>query len=650
MKKHVSIILSALVAVCTCFSTAVAPKAAQVPSNATLLNTYGKTFGKSGVAIPAYKMNDRNVINFTKGEYNSVTAENEMKPDAILGGSPKVISVAQAKSMGYYIPAGYPENTVPQLNFSTTDAMLKTCYENGLTMRGHTLVWHSQTPEWFFKAGYNGGAGYVSQSVMDKRMEMYIKTVLGHVYSSKYKDVIYAWDVVNEYLHADKSGWLAIYGKPNTRAQFVKNAFKYAYEGLATYGYQNKVKLFYNDYNTYMEVNDVISLINFINQGQANKVCAGIGMQSHLSTNFPSVDYYTAAIDAFRKAGFEIQITELDVGGSNQESYCYNLMKSIIDQKNKGANITAVVWWGLSDDVSWRNGDNPLLFSRLGVKKGMYNKVLQAYYDSNIKPTPEPTPNPGFKPVVPGETAKIADGWYYIKNVNAQKYLQVAGNAAKAVTNVELRTGNGASGQKWYLKNVGNGYVTLKSAVGDFMLDIANGDNEDGSNAQIYDAYSGLAQQFMVKTTSTRDVYAIATKCSELTKVLDDEANKKNDGANVCQWSYNGKANQQWVFEPVQSAPSQPTNPQPSTPASKGLKLDYKIDNWGSGYQVNFKVSNNTAADVNGWTLKIKKSDIKITSSWNISVNEVGDSYVITPLSYNSNIAKGGCVEFGVQG
>jgi len=668
MKKHISLVLSALVAVCTCFNAGIVSKAATVPSNATLLNTYGKTFQKSGVAIPAYKMNDRSVINFTKGEYNSVTAENEMKPDAILGSSPRTISVAQAKSLGYYIPAGYTESTVPQLNFSSTDSMLKTCYENGLTMRGHTLVWHSQTPEWFFKAGYNGGAGYVSQQVMDKRMEMYIKTVLGHVYSSKYKDVIYAWDVVNEYLHADRSGWLTIYGKPNTRAQFVKNAFKYAYEGLATYGYEKKVKLFYNDYNTYMEVNDIISLINFINQGQAAKVCAGIGMQSHLSTNFPSVSYYTAALDAFRKAGFEIQITELDVGGSGQESYCYNLMKSIIDQKNKGANITAVVWWGLSDDVSWRKGDNPLLFSRLGVKKGMYNKVLQAYYDSNIKetpaptPQPQPTPDPTPAPVqtkVPGETAKIADGWYYIKNVNAGKYLQVAGNKAKAITNVELRTGDGSEGQKWYLKNIGNGYVTLKSGLGEFMLDVANGENEDGANAQIYDAYSGNAQQFMIKTSSTKNAYVIATKCSDLTKVLDDYNFGKADGTNVCQWTYGGKGNQQWIFEPVSDKtveqPSEPTNPTPAptpdpTPAVSGLKLDYNVNNWGSGFQVNFKIKNNSSASVNTWTLKLKKSEINITSSWNVTINEVGDYYVITPVSWNANIAKGGSVEFGVQG
>lgn len=93
------------------------------------------------------------------------------------------------------------------------------------------------------------------------------------------------------------------------------------------------------------------------------------------------------------------------------------------------------------------------------------------------------------------------DGWYYIKNVNAQKYLTVKDNVAKAGKNVELVQGLGIQGQKWYLKNVGDGYVTLTSAVGDYMLDISGGKNEDGSN--------------------------------------------------VCQWSYGGGSNQQWNFEKI---------------------------------------------------------------------------------------------------
>ena len=662
-KKALTLAMSALFAVSTLLTCGINVKAASVPSNANLLNTYGNVIPKVGTALVADEILNPNVLQYAKKEYNSMTVGNEMKPDYILRAwSPRFISVADAKKRGYYIPDNYPESTVPDLDFSTVDKILKTCYENGFALRGHTLVWHSQTPDWFFRSGYNKNAGYVSPSVMNKRMEFFIKTYMGHVCQSQYSSIVYAWDVVNEFLHASKSGWQYIYGNPNTKAQFVKDAFNYAYDTLAYFNMTDKVKLFYNDYNTYMEVNDVINLINFINSGR--KVCAGIGMQSHLGLDFPSPAYYKAAIDAFRKAGFEIQITELDAGkkGSNdqtQAKYYYDIMKAILEEKKLGANITALVWWGLADSNSWRHDEKPLLYSNFTTKKPSYNSVLQAYFDagytmdSNSSQQPTQPNNPSA--TVPGNTVKLADGWYYIKNVNAGKYLQVAGNTAKAVTNVELRTGNGADGQKWYLKNVADGYVTLTSALGNFMLDVASAENKDGANIQIYDGYSGTAQQFMLKTSSTNGAYVVATKCSNLTKVLDDYQFKKEDGTNVCQWTYGGKANQQWIFEPVKSestTPSQPTQPaQPNQPTtSSKLKLDYKINNWESGYQVSFKISNNTAADVNGWTLKIKKSDISITSSWNITVNEVGDSYVITPVSWNSNIAKGGCVEFGVQG
>ena len=152
---------------------------------------------------------------------------------------------------------------------------------------------------------------------------------------------------------------------------------------------------------------------------------------------------------------------------------------------------------------------------------------------------------------IPGETKILNDGWYYIKNKHSQKYLQVANNIGKSGQNVELGTGTGVKGQKWYLKNIGNGYVTLKSALGDFMLDVSNGENKDGANIGIYHAYSGNAQQFMVKTTSTSGAYTVGTKTSNLTKVLDDYNFGTSDGTNVCQWSYGGQANQLWYFEPT---------------------------------------------------------------------------------------------------
>jgi hypothetical protein len=165
---------------------------------------------------------------------------------------------------------------------------------------------------------------------------------------------------------------------------------------------------------------------------------------------------------------------------------------------------------------------------------------------------------PGVKPnsQTNQNGAKLPDGWYYIKNVNAQKYLSVEGDRRQSGTNVELRTGNGQEGQKWYLKNVGNGYVTLTSALGEYNLDVNAAKNEDGTNIEIYNAHAGYAQQFMLKSGSN-GAYVISTKCSNLTKVLDDSNNNKNDGANVCQWSYNGGQNQQWIFEPVNKQTTQ---------------------------------------------------------------------------------------------
>ncbi|CUU50569.1 endo-1,4-beta-xylanase [Clostridium beijerinckii] len=395
MKKYLSVILSATLMMSTFLTSGIQVNAATTnvaaaaPSNANLLNTYGKVFGKVGTTLGGSQISDSNAINATKKEYNSVTAENEMKPDAILGYSANVISISQAKALGYYIPDNYPESTVPKLNFTTVDNMLKFCYDNGLSMRGHTLVWHSQTPDWYFRNGYSSNGGYVTPAVMDKRMEFYIKSVMGHVFSSKYARVIYAWDVVNEYLHAEPaesakaSGWQKIYGNLGTRPGFVKQAFQYAYDTLSYFKLTDKVKLFYNDYNEYMEVNDIINLINYINSDK--KICAGIGMQSHLSTQFPSVAYYKSALDAFAKAGFEIQITELDVGCtslSEQAKYYYDLMSAILSSKKSGANITALVLWGLSDDHSWRSKDKPLLYSNYSTPKEAYNSVLKAYFDA----------------------------------------------------------------------------------------------------------------------------------------------------------------------------------------------------------------------------------------------------------------------------
>ena len=518
----------------------------------TLRSTYGSTYGHVGTCINYSQLTNQSVLNHVKSQYNSITLENEMKPDSLLGGYANKISVSQAKSMGYYIPDNYKESTVPKINFDTVDKVMKICYENGIGMRAHTLVWHSQTPQWFFKNEYSASNGYVSQSVMDARMEFYIKTVMNHVYSSRYGSCVYAWDVVNEYLHATNSGWEAVYGKCGNRPAFVKRAYQYAYDCLDYYGLSGKVSLFYNDFNTYMEVNDVITMINYINSDK--KLCNGVGMQSHVGTTFPSVDYYTQALKAFVNAGFEVQITELDTSSksiSDQANYVYQLMKNVNSVKKSGGNISGITLWGISDDVSWISASEyPLLFSSLNVPKDSYYKFIQAYNESGFVNS-SGNNNQGGTGTGSQNYSTLSDGWYYIKNVNAQKYLQVQGNKAQSGQNVELGSGNGSSGQRWYLSNKGSGQITLKSELG-YMLDVTGGKNADGTNIQICSENGATAQTFMLKSNGNNQ-YGIVTKNSEGAKGLDASNGGTYEGTNVQQYSYYGGINQLWVFEPIRS-------------------------------------------------------------------------------------------------
>ena len=518
----------------------------------TLRSTYGSTYGHVGTCINYSQLTNQSVLNHVKSQYNSITLENEMKPDSLLGGYANKISVSQAKSMGYYIPDNYKESTVPKINFDTVDKVMKICYENGIGMRAHTLVWHSQTPQWFFKNEYSASNGYVSQSVMDARMEFYIKTVMNHVYSSRYGSCVYAWDVVNEYLHATNSGWEAVYGKCGNRPAFVKRAYQYAYDCLDYYGLSGKVSLFYNDFNTYMEVNDVITMINYINSDK--KLCNGVGMQSHVGTTFPSVDYYTQALKAFVNAGFEVQITELDTSSksiSDQANYVYQLMKNVNSVKKSGGNISGITLWGISDDVSWISASEyPLLFSSLNVPKDSYYKFIQAYNESGFVNS-SGNNNQGGTGTGSQNYSTLSDGWYCIKNVNAQKYLQVQGNKAQSGQNVELGSGNGSSGQRWYLSNKGSGQITLKSELG-YMLDVTGGKNADGTNIQICSENGATAQTFMLKSNGNNQ-YGIVTKTSEGAKGLDASNRGTYEGTNVQQYSYYGGINQLWVFEPIRS-------------------------------------------------------------------------------------------------
>ncbi|MBQ9766703.1 MAG: endo-1,4-beta-xylanase [Lachnospiraceae bacterium] len=363
-----------------------APTKAPSSSDATLLNTYGSLFGKMGTCVSLSQLQNSTTLNHIKSQYNSVTSENEMKPDAMLGWSANLISVDAAKDLGYVIPDNYKETTVPKINFSKVDETLRICAANGLGYRAHTLVWHSQTPNWFFRTGYSASGSFVNKDVMDARMEFYIRTVMTHIHGGAYSDVVYSWDIVNEYLHADDTNWKAVYGDMGLTPTFVKKAYEIADDVLKDFGIRDKVSLIFNDFNTYMEVNEILSVVKYINSN--GKICDGIGMQAHLDTGYPSPALFKDTLQSFVNAGLEVQITELDVTNKSeaeQAAYLYELMTGILQVKKNGGNITGLTFWGLADNLSWRGPQSPLLFSVFNTPKKSYYQVLEAYTDAGYK-------------------------------------------------------------------------------------------------------------------------------------------------------------------------------------------------------------------------------------------------------------------------
>lgn len=340
---------------------------------------------------------------FIKKHFNSFTLENEMKPDNILGFKSKTMTVDEAKAAGYYIPENYSEPTVPQLNFQEVDGAMEVAAKNGLRMRAHTLVWHSQTPSWFFHKSYDsssaGKDSIVSTQTMDARLDFYVHNVMAHVMEKEKAltgsagSIVYAWDVVNEYLHRGSFGktvWDSVYGNMGASPSYVKKAFQTAYGMLKSYGVQDKVTLFYNDYNTYFSVQQVLDLVAFINKDEPEKICGGIGMQSHVDVKVPTVKQYGDALEKFLASGYEIQITELDFtinfdteGSSatyaykdeketnaDQKKFVKELMETIVTKqktRNTAVNpkgITGITLWGLCDSTSWRSQCKPLLFGK----------------------------------------------------------------------------------------------------------------------------------------------------------------------------------------------------------------------------------------------------------------------------------------------
>lgn len=340
----------------------------------TFKSTLGKYF-YIGTAIDTLQVNNRDSIGarVAKDNFNAVTPENCMKS----------------------------ENLQPQeghFNFENADRLVKFAEDNGMTVFGHVLVWHSQAPKWMF-VDDNGKP--VSREVLIDRMYHHITTVVKH-----FKGKVKGWDVVNEAFNDDgtyrESPFYKIIGK-----DFIPLAFRFAHAA------DPDVELYYNDYSLSNPAKRaaVCKLVREL-KAQGLRIDA-VGMQSHNGTDYPDINEYEASIKAFINEGVKVQITELDlnmlpypkeISGAEisqnaeyakaMDPYRKGLTKSaqkIFNErylaffslyKKYAPSIKRVTLWGTTDSSSWLNDwpihgrtNYPLLFDRKGNEKSVVRQI-----------------------------------------------------------------------------------------------------------------------------------------------------------------------------------------------------------------------------------------------------------------------------------
>ena len=310
-----------------------------------------KDYFTIGVAVNKTNVSDPAQMEIIKKQFNSVTAENAWKPGEI-----------------------HPKEGV--WNFGLADSIANFCRENGIKMRGHCLCWHAQFADWMFK---DKKGKDVKKEVFYQRLREHIHTVV-----NRYKDVVYAWDVVNEAM-ADDNMMFRPDASPYRQStafklcgdEFIAKAFEFAREADPT------GILIYNDYST-VDPGKRERIYNMVKKMKdAGVPIDGIGMQGHYNVYFPDEEQLEKTISRFSEIVNTIHITELDLrtntesGGQlmfsrgeakPQAPYIQTLQEDQynrlfrIFRKHKDV-IKNVTFWNLSDKDSWLGVNNhPLPF------------------------------------------------------------------------------------------------------------------------------------------------------------------------------------------------------------------------------------------------------------------------------------------------
>lgn len=305
---------------------------------------------------------NQEAVNLIKTQFNSITPENVMKSERI-------------------------QPREGEFTFELADAFVAFGEKNDMHVIGHTLIWHSQAPDWFFTDDQDND---VSAEVLKQRMETHIKTLVG-----RYKGRIHGWDVVNEAVLDDgsyrNSKFYQILGE-----EFIHLAFQFAHEA------DPEAALYYNDFSmaTAGKRAGVVKMVRTL-QEKGLRI-DGIGMQGHVGMHYPSLDEFEKSITTFADLEVTVLITELDLsvlpspgneaGAEISDTKAYQeklnpYTQGLPEEVNaafteryldfftlflKHADkISRVTTWGAADSQSWKNNwpvrgrtDYPLLFDR----------------------------------------------------------------------------------------------------------------------------------------------------------------------------------------------------------------------------------------------------------------------------------------------
>ncbi|MDR6734410.1 endo-1,4-beta-xylanase [Sphingobacterium sp. 2149] len=363
MKMLKTIVVAVAALLSNLSASATLQKLKLAPDSLTLKDAFeGKFFIGTALNLDQIWERDAAAVAVVKKHFNSIVAENCMKSMFL-----------------------QPQEGV--FDFKDADRFVLFGEKNKMQIIGHTLIWHSQTPDWFF-VDKNGKE--VSRDVLIARMQKHIHTVV-----SRYKGRVYGWDVVNEAI-LDNGEWRKSKFYEIIGPQFIELAFKFAHEA------DPNAELYYNDYSTAVpeKRKGIIEMIRQVKA--AGGRVSGIGMQEHNALDNPPIDEVEKTILGFAGLDAKVMVTEMDIsvlphvrpnmGAEIGEQYAYSkemnpyekglpakkmdelgrryvsFFKLYLKHKDK---ISRVTLWGVGDGDSWKNGwpipgrtDYPLLFDR----------------------------------------------------------------------------------------------------------------------------------------------------------------------------------------------------------------------------------------------------------------------------------------------